>query len=111
MTEEKVLAIHELRYYHSDSIGFVFTGQTPSSDEAIQRLIDNLRSWKVTKEDPLFYTRVGDNAVAFVFDSYSGFRMTQFYQASKQFTRLGFFEIDTLCSWLRERESNNQADS
>ncbi len=102
MTEEKVISHNDLKYYYSDNIGFVFTGVTRSSDEAIQRLIVNLKAWKVTDEYPLFYTRVNDNSVAFVFDGNSGFKMAQFYQASKQFRILGLFEIDTLLSWIQK---------
>ena len=102
MVENKDIPIHELKYYHGEKIGFVFTGVNRSSDDAIQRLCENLKSWGVTEKDPLFYTRVEENSVAFVFSGDSNFRMTDFYQACSQISRFGFFEVDTLYGWLTE---------
>lgn len=99
--EEKILPIHELKYYHGDKVGFVFTGVVPSSDEALKRLVNNLVTWKVSEKLPEFFTRVKPNSVAFVYESDSGFKQAAFYQACNRLSTIGFFQIDTLTHWLQ----------
>ena len=101
MVEEKTLPLHELKYYHSESLGFVFSGVIPSSDDAIQRLVSNLVGWGVSKKLPEFYVRVAPNEVAFIYAGDSGFKQAAFYQACGRFNVMGIFIIDTLASWLK----------
>jgi hypothetical protein len=103
MIEEKIIPIHELKYYHGDSLGFVFRGVNPSSNEAIQRLAKNLIEWKVSDKLPEFFVRTSTNEVAFVFSGDSGFKQTVFFQASKQFNLFGIFKIDTLAGYLADK--------
>ena len=102
MVEEKKLPLHELKYYYGEHLGFVFQGVAPSSDEAIQRLCDNLVSWEVARKPPEFFTRVGKNVVLFVFPNDSGFKQGHFYQACNRLSVMGIFQIDTLSAWLKE---------
>ena len=100
MIPEKTLPIHELKYYHSDNLGFVFIGATPSSDEAIQRLGNFLVDIGVSEKLPEFYQRIG-NATAFMYDGNSGFQSGAFYQASNRISFLNnFFKIETLTVFL-----------
>lgn len=101
MVPEKTLPIHELKYYYGDNLGFVFTGKIPSSDDAIQRLCNFLLGIKVSEKLPEFYQRIGDNAVAFVYDGNSGFQSGDFYQASKRINMFNnLFAIETLNAHL-----------
>jgi hypothetical protein len=102
MVEEKTLPLHELKYYHSESLGFVFKGVIPSSDDAIQRLVNNLVGWRVSKKLPEFYVRVTPNEVAFIYASDSEFKQAAFYQACNQLNVMGIFAIDTLAAWLQQ---------
>lgn len=100
MVPEKTLPIHELKYYHSDNLGFVFIGQTPSSDDEIQRLSNVLLNIGVSEKLPEFYQRIG-NAVAFVYDGNSGFQSGPFYQACNRFSIFNnLFQIETLNIFL-----------
>lgn len=101
MVEEKTLPLHELKYYHSESLGFVFSGAIPSSNDALQRLANNLVGWGVSKKLPDFYVRVAHNETAFIYASDSEFKQAAFYQACGQFNIMGIFAIDTLASWLK----------
>ena len=101
MVVEKTLPLHELKYHHSESLGFVFSGAIPSSDDAIQRLVNNLVGWGVSKKLPEFYVRVAPNETAFIYASDSEFKQAAFYQACGQFNVMGIFGIDTLASWLK----------
>jgi hypothetical protein len=101
MVEEKTLPLHELKYYHGESLGFVFSGVLPSSNDAIQRLANNLVGWGVSKKLPEFYVRVTPNEVAFIYAPDSEFKQAAFYQACRQFNVMGIFTIDTLASWLK----------
>ena len=101
MVEEKTLPLHELKYYHSESLGFVFLGAIPSSNDALQRLANNLVGWGVSKKLPEFYVRVAPNETAFIYASDSEFKQAAFYQACGQFKIMGIFAIDTLASWLK----------
>ena len=105
MIEEKTIPLHELKYYHGESLGFVFTGVIPSSNDAIERLVNRLVSWKVSDKLPEFYTRPESNVVAFVYAGDSGFKQAAFYHACKQLdmTVNGIFEIDTLAAWLKTK--------
>lgn len=102
MVEEKTMPLHELKYYYGEHLGFVFQGVVPSSNDAIQRLCNNLVSWKVTKKLPEFYVRVPDNSIAFIFSNDSEFRQGLFYQACNRLSVMGIFKIDTLSAWLKE---------
>ena len=101
MVEEKTLSLHELKYHHSESLGFTFSGALPSSNDAIQRLVNNLVGWGVSKKLPEFYVRVAPNEIAFIYASDSEFKQAAFYQACGQFNVMGIFAIDTLASWLK----------
>lgn len=101
MIPEKTLPLHELKYYHSESLGFVFTGAIPSSDDALQRLVNNLVGWGVSKKLPEFYVRVASNEVAFIYAPDSEFKQAGFYQACSQLNVMGIFTIDTLAAWLK----------
>jgi len=101
MVEEKILPIHELKYYHSESFGFVFSGVIQSSDDTIQRLVNNLVGWGVSKKLPEFYVRATPNETAFIYDSDSGFKQAEFYQACIRLNVMGIFSIDTLASWIK----------
>ena len=101
MIPEKTLPLHELKYYHGESLGFVFHGATPSSDDAIQRLAETLVRNKVSEKLPEFYQRVSSNEVAFVYGGDSGFQSGPFYQASRKMNMFGIFNIETLTMWLR----------
>lgn len=98
MFPEKTLPIHELKYYHSDSLGFVFIGKTVSSDEAIQRLGNFLKDIGVSEKLPEFYQRIG-NATVFVYDGNSKFQNGPFYRASQGFLN-NIFQIETLTIFL-----------
>jgi hypothetical protein len=100
MTEKKI-PLHELKYYYGEHLGLVFQGFAPSSDEAIHRLADTLLKCGVSKKLPEFYARVSDNEVAFVYSGDSEFKSAAFYQATRQFTPLGIFNIDTLAMWIK----------
>ena len=101
MIPEKTLPLHELKYHHGESLGFVFQGVIPSKDDAIQRLVNNLMAWKVSGKLPEFYVRVSPNEVAFIYASDSGFKQAAFYQACSQLNVMGIFSIDTLSAWLK----------
>lgn len=105
MIPEKTLPIHELKYYHSDNLGFVFTSATRSSDGAIQRLAQFLKDIGVSRELPEFYQRVATNAVAFVYNGNSGFRSGEFYRASNRVNFMGIFKIETLGVYLDELQA------
>lgn len=102
MIPEKILPLHELKYHHGESFGFVFHGAMPSSDDAIQRLMNNLVKWKVSGKLPEFYVRVSSNEVAFIYAADSKFKQAEFYQACSQFNVMGIFSIDTLAAWLKK---------
>ena len=99
--EEKTLPLHELKYYHSESLGFVFSGVIPSSDDALQRLANNLVGWGVSKKLPEFYVRVAPNETAFIYAGDSGFQQAAFYQFCSKMNVMGIFSIDTLAMWLK----------
>lgn len=99
--EEKNMPLHELKYYHGESLGFVFKGVTPSSLESIERLSHTLVSCGASKKLPEFFVRVSDNEVAFVYSDDSGFLSGPFWRLSQQVSKFGLFEIDTLASWLK----------
>ena len=101
MVEEKTLPLHELKYYHGESLGFVFKGVIPSSDDAIQRLVSNLVAWRVSKKLPDFYVRVAPNETAFIYAPDSEFKQAAFYQACSKLNVMGIFAIDTLAAWLK----------
>jgi hypothetical protein len=103
MIPEKEIPLHELKYYYGENLGFVFRGEFPSSNDAIQRLVDTIVRIKVSEKPPEFYVRVSPNEVAFIFDGNSGFQSALFYQATRQFSQTGLFEIDTLAAWLKTR--------
>lgn len=100
MVSEKTIPNHELKYYHSDDLGFVFIGAMPSSDEAIQRLVNFLVEVGVSKELPMFYVRTNPNIVAFVYDGNSGFKSGPFYRASQRINLMGLFKIEALGVYL-----------
>lgn len=102
MVEESKIPLHELKYYYGEHLGFVFQGVIPSSDEAIQRLCENLVKWGVSKSLPDFYHRCGNNSVAFVFSENSGFQSGAFYQACRRLEVMGIFSIDSLGAWLED---------
>lgn len=103
MIEEKTLPLHELKYYHGESLGFVFKGVTPSSYDAIERLCHTLMGNGVSKKLPEFFVRVSDNEVAFVYSEDSGFLSGPFFQFSQQVSRMRIFEVDTLAAWLKTK--------
>jgi hypothetical protein len=103
MIEEKTIPLHELKYYYSEHLGFVFKGASPSSDGAIGRLSHSLMSWGVAKKLPEFFVRVSENEVAFVYDSNSGFQSAPFFRLAQQLHHIGIFEIDILASWLKDK--------
>jgi hypothetical protein len=100
MIPEKTLPVHELKYYHSDNLGFVFIGASKSSDDAIQRLAQFLVDIGVSNELPEFYQRVKSNAVAFVYGGNSGFQSGNFYRAASRTNLMGIFKIETLGIYL-----------
>jgi hypothetical protein len=102
MIAEKTLPLHELKYYHSESLGFVFSGVIPSSNDAIQRLVNNLVGWGVSKKLPDFYVRVTPNEAAFIYASDSEFKQAAFYQACGKLNVMGIFSIETLAVWLKQ---------
>lgn len=101
MVAEKTLTLNDLKYYHGESLGFVFTGVIPSSDDALQRLASNLVGWGVSKKLPEFYVRVTPNEVAFIYAGDSEFKQAAFYQFCSKMNVMGIFAIDTLASWLK----------
>lgn len=101
MVTEKTIPLHELKYYYGEHLGFVFQGVTPSSDDAIQRLVDTLTRVGVSKKPPEFYVRVSTNEVAFVYDGNSEFKSPEFLQASQRINQFGLFNIETLNVWLK----------
>lgn len=100
MIEEKTLPLHELKYYHGESLGFVFKGVIPSSYDAIERLCHTLVSIGASKNLPEFFVRVSDNEVAFVYSDDSGFLSGPFFQIYWMRCRTKLFEVDTLAAWL-----------
>lgn len=100
MVKEKTLPLHELKYYHGESLGFVFSGVIPSSDDAIQRFVNNLVGWRVSKKLPEFYVRVTPNDTAFIYAPDSEFKQAEFYQFCSKINVMGIFSIDTLAAWL-----------
>lgn len=102
MVTEKTIPIHELKYYYGEHLGFVFQGVTPSSDDAIQRLVNTLVRVGVSKKPPEFYVRVSSNEVAFVYEGDSEFQSANFYQATRIMSHLGIFSIETLNIWLKD---------
>lgn len=100
MIPEKTLPIHELKYYYSDNLGFVFIGASKSSDGAIQRLAQFLVDVGVSRQLPSFYQRVKTNAVAFVYEGNSGFQSGAFYRTASQTNIMGIFKIETLGVYL-----------
>jgi hypothetical protein len=104
MIEEKIIPLHELKYYYDNHLGFVFKGVIPSSNDAIQRLAKNLISWKVSEKLPEFYTRVSSNEVAFIYSGDSGFRSADFFQYCNRLNVMGMFSIDTLSNWIKSSQ-------
>ena len=98
----KTLPIHELKYYHGENKGFVFRGATPVSDEGAIRLAENILKWTAANGLPEIF-RIDTNTVAFSYDDETDFAQAQVYQASRRFLMMGFFELDTLAAWLRDK--------
>ena len=101
MIEEKQIPLHELKYYYGERRGFVFTGNTQSSSDALNRLGEAIKNAGVSEELPEFIVRVAPNITIFVYGETGYFNQAAVYQAAQRFRNLGMFNVDTLCMYLR----------
>jgi hypothetical protein len=97
---EKKLALHEIKYYHDNDLGFVFLGNTPSSDSSIQKLADFLVSMGVSQKLPECYIRVSPTVTAFIYAKDSGYKSGAFYQACQRVELRGVYRVESLGYFL-----------
>jgi len=96
----KTLTIEDLKKDYSDRKGFVFQGQTPSSDDSCELLAAVLVQKDITKDQPEFVVKLNDMTFLFVYGD--DFDTPKFWQRASGVCQMTNSKVETLYNFLKD---------
>jgi len=101
MIPTKESTIEQSKSSFSDRIGFVFQGNAPSSDEAMERLCATLVQHQVASCLPELIVKCENNTYLFVYPETGGLDGPAFFAKAKAAENFGFCRVDCLGAVLK----------
>lgn len=92
------MELQDFRAKYSNNHGFVFIVNSYVKNKSIESLVENMKTFGITKENPLCVSRVG-NAILFAYKDFDG---PLFFQVADRFNFMNLARVEPLHLFLKQ---------